>query len=199
MRQLLILFLKYPEKGRVKTRLAESIGDNQALQLYKYLVNQSISQANQGAWDLQLHWAQGLTGYPGYEQFQYSVQHGADLGQRMHNSIKSGLESYDQVLLVGSDIAGISAETFGKAFKALNNYDLVLGPANDGGYYLIGMKEAYPELFNLKEWSHSLVLNQTLEKSRGLNLSHLLVETLTDIDTIDDLKAHPELLKMIDG
>lgn len=188
--------MKYPELGRVKTRLAKGVGENKALGLYQYLVNRTLQIASNGKWSVQLHWAQSMEAYPGFEKYPHVVQEGDTLGERMARSLEMALEEHDSAVLIGSDIPGIQQNILQKAFETLEQNDLVFGPAKDGGYYLVGAKSRHPELFDLKAWSHDKVLQDSLDIAQSSGLSYGLVDTLSDLDTIDDLQHYPELLNM---
>lgn len=196
MKKLLIIFLKYPQIGRVKTRLAKSIGDEKALAIYRHLVAHTLEVAALGEWNVQLHWAQEMDAYPGFETYDYTVQKGDDLGARMSHSIALGLESHDQAVLIGSDIPGIHEDILAEAFDQLLTKDLVFGPAEDGGYYLVGARKHVPEVFNLEEWSHPKVLEQSMKRAQAEGCSLGLVDRLSDLDTVEDLKKLHDLQKL---
>jgi rSAM/selenodomain-associated transferase 1 len=124
------------------------------------------------------------------------LQKGFDLGARMRHAFRKAFrELYDKVVIVGSDLYDLNPTHIEDAFEALDNHDLVIGPSLDGGYYLLGMKELYSAVFENKVWGTNSVLKATLNDLKQQNIK--LLEPLNDIDTFDDLKAHPELLKMI--
>jgi len=117
-------------------------------------------------------------------------QRGEDVGVRMGNVFQEGLASaYHALVIVGTDIPGISAQLVTQAFSALRNHDVVLGPTSDGGYYLIGLRRAVPELFQDMPWSTDHVCELTKRKAQALGLSMALLPPLRDVDTIEDLQA----------
>lgn len=195
MQNLLIVFLKKPELGKVKTRLAVGIGKQNSLLIYKNLVLKAINTFV-GNWDVQLHWAYDIP--DNYKNNSNSfIQTGTDIGEKMMNAINFGLVNYPKVILVGADIPRLNATVIGEAFKNLENSDLVLGPALDGGYYLIGTKKSYPDIFGLSKWSHEGVLNDTITIAKQLNISYSFTESLNDLDTKEDLAEFPELLELL--
>jgi rSAM/selenodomain-associated transferase 1 len=188
----LVVFVKNPLKGQVKTRLAKDIGDEKALKVYEYLLDRCrlVCEEVVASRYLYYHknipikdkWADSL--------FQKRLQVEGDLGLKMSSAIEDcfSASSQDSVVLIGSDCYDLDAQIINKAFDALKFSDLVIGPANDGGYYLIGMKKLYKGLFSNIPWSTDQVLSQTLSKANDKKLTYLLLEELIDLDTFDDLK-----------
>lgn len=184
----LILFIKNPVPGRVKTRLAKKLGDEQALAIYRLLLQHTrAAAARTDAARIVAYsdfipesdeWDPGL--------FLKSLQSGQDLGQRMFRALASALESHPAAILAGGDIPQLSPEILTEGIQQLQRHDLVIGPASDGGYYLIGMKRAEPRLFEGIAWSGPRVLEQTLEKARELRLSTHILPTLHDVDEAED-------------
>lgn len=184
----LILFIKNPVLGRVKTRLAQKLGDEQALAVYRLLLQRTRAAAIQidaarivaysdfipdsDEWDTSL--------------FLKSLQSGQDLGQRMFQALASALENHPAAILAGGDIPQLSPEVLTEAIQQLQYHDLVIGPASDGGYYLIGMKRPEPRLFEDIAWSTPTVCRQTLAKARALQLSAHILPTLHDVDEAED-------------
>ncbi|MEZ4687715.1 MAG: TIGR04282 family arsenosugar biosynthesis glycosyltransferase [Bacteroidia bacterium] len=190
-KRLLILFVKNPEAGQVKTRLAASLGEKQAIAIYEHLLEQSHNAAENGDWDVEVWYGNQIperdrwseAGWPRIEQ------HGADIGERMHVSFLSAFEKgYDQAVLIGSDIEGMNADFIREAFEKLSHSDSVFGPANDGGYYLVGLKKPVPSLFLDKTWSHEKVLAEAIETTGAAGFTHSLLPVLFDIDTEEDLR-----------
>ncbi|HEX6983348.1 MAG TPA: TIGR04282 family arsenosugar biosynthesis glycosyltransferase [Balneolaceae bacterium] len=196
MQQLLIVFIKNPIKGRVKTRLAESIGDERALQVYRELLEVTKSVSDQLNCHRQVWYSHfidddDLWTDDGYEK---RLQEGGDLGERMKNSFRKAFdEGASKVVIIGSDCPGLTSEVIKQAYDALDNDDLVIGPSKDGGYYLLGMNTFHPELFDDKPWSSSQVLNQTIKQAKKQELSFKLLTELNDIDTKEDLDKFREM------
>lgn len=191
-RSALIIFVKNPEKGKVKTRLAKTVGDEKALKVYYELLRITKSVAdplsvNKQVWysrfvDEDDLWSKG--------NFEKHLQKGKNLGQRMLYAFQQAFESgHEKVVIIGSDCASLGTEIIEKAFGMLDDQDVVIGPARDGGYYLLGMSELVTEVFENKSWSTSSVLESTVKQIEKMNLSYHLLPTLSDIDTEADLRS----------
>jgi rSAM/selenodomain-associated transferase 1 len=190
--EVLLIFVKNPEKGKVKTRLARTIGDQEALAVYKKLLKTTKSVAD----PLQVTKQVWYSAYIGEQDmwskgsYQKKLQAGRDLGERMKNAFRKAFDKqFGKVVIIGSDCAAISSEIIQQAFDALDNHQTVVGPSEDGGYYLLGMAECYPELFDVQEWSTDSVLEETLNQAQNMGLSLKLLPELNDIDTEEDLRA----------
>jgi rSAM/selenodomain-associated transferase 1 len=198
--QALAIFCKTPDKGFVKTRLAEDIGDQKALEVYLkllkitdektktfsasrhlYLTSSVDENLDEMLASLQRHNVFNI------DETHVCLQYGEDLGQRMHLAFNHLLENHQSVVLIGCDLPDLNSELLDRAFQMLQSNDLVLGPSCDGGYYLIGIKKNHPELFQQISWSTEKVLTQTIKRARQLSLKFHLLEELRDIDTLDDL------------
>ena len=191
-KELLIIFVKNPVLGKVKSRLAQSIGAGKALSVYMKLQDKLNEEVEDLMFDKQVCYSDDIEGKDIWKNDTYgkSVQKGDDLGQRMHEAIQNAFhESYSKVCLIGSDIYDLSASIILKSFKLLDKHDIVIGPSKDGGYYLIGMKSPNKRLFQKKKWSTTEVLSETIKDLIKLNLSYALLTELNDIDVIDDIKG----------
>lgn len=186
----LIIFVKNPVAGRVKTRLAAVIGEEEALQVYLFLQKCTRETALE---------VQGVSKYLFYSDhieagdawdeahFEKKIQSGDDLGQRMSRACEDILTRHERVVLIGSDCPQLDAPLIQRAFDALEmKHDLVIGPTNDGGYYLIGMKQMNPALFEKIAWSTPLVLQQTLTAAQRNGLTVYILPVLNDIDDWED-------------
>jgi rSAM/selenodomain-associated transferase 1 len=192
MRQLLLIFIKNPEEGKVKTRLAQSIGDEKALKVYKELLRITKSVTDRLNCDHQVWYSKFIIEDDLWNDVSYEkrLQKGNNLGQRMKNAFSRAFEEdYKKVIIIGSDCPDITKEIIQQAWGELDKNELVIGPSKDGGYYLLGMTSFQPKLFNNKSWSTSSVLNETLKQADGLGLSYRLLPELNDIDTKEDLDA----------
>lgn len=188
MKNALIIFLRKPVKGRVKTRLAKSVGDDAALEIYRRLLHHTRSITGQLAADKFLFYADEAPDDEGWQAKALLPQQGADLGERMLNAFHQVLNlGYDKALIIGSDCLELDAAIVTKAFQQLNEADVVLGPAADGGYYLLGMKALHNTLFQQVNWSSSQVFDQTMQKIKQAALTCGLLPCLNDIDTAEDL------------
>ena len=190
--RLLIVFVKNARKGRVKTRLAKTIGNERALLIYRTLLKLTSEMAEKVNAVRQVWYSDSIELNDMFRKdlFEKFLQKGSNLGERMHLAFDSGFRSgFEKVLLVGSDCPDISQDMVEKAFRELEDSDMVIGPSRDGGYYLIGFSShAYdPDIFEGIKWSTPVVLSQTLEIAERKGLSTARLAVLNDIDTEEDL------------
>ena len=190
-KSLLIIFVKNLVPGHVKTRLAEDIGIDGALDVYQYLVEHTAEITE----DLKVDKAVFYSEYVEIEdiwddsQYKLLIQKGKSLGERMSNAFEKAFETgYEKVVIIGSDSIEISEKHLNDAFKQLDDHDYVIGPAKDGGYYLLGMKEPSPSFFEGKKYGHDKVLKELLEEVAKTQKEFSLLDELSDIDTFQDLK-----------
>ncbi|MEO6683809.1 MAG: TIGR04282 family arsenosugar biosynthesis glycosyltransferase [Ginsengibacter sp.] len=194
----LLIFVKNPQLGFVKTRLARTVGNEKALAIYKELlshtvlitrslpIEKSVFYSDYIEDDL---WESSL--------FQKNIQDGDNLGVRMRNAFKiSFAAGYAKVVIIGTDCFELTSEIIMQAFAVLEYNDIVIGPATDGGYYLLGMKKEFSPLFKNISWSTPEVLNQTIEICRNHSLFWFLLPELSDIDDEEDLKKHESQLPL---
>lgn len=194
----LVIFAKAPVPGKVKTRLIPALGEEGACQLYKHMLTTIVARlAEASLCSIRLYCHPDTT----HEVFtylakQYGVvlctQEGGDLGERMLVACRQTLTQHAKVIAIGSDCPGYSKSYLDKAINALNEMDVVVGPAYDGGYVLLGMKEAEPLIFSQVEWGTETVLGKTLINLQNKNLSTYLLPSLHDIDVPDDLIHWPD-------
>ena len=197
-KNLTIVFVRNPELGKVKTRLAKTIGDKKALNIYILLLKHTESVLQKVSSDKVVYYSEEIQNNDLWSNrcFQKKLQKGNDLGERMQHAFETAFkEGYEKVVIVGSDLFDLKAAHIENAFKALENHDLVIGPSLDGGYYLLGMKVLHPAVFKNKQWGTDSVLETTLKNLEQENVK--LLEALNDIDTFEDLQQQPELLKKI--
>ena len=190
MNNALIIFIKNPVLGKVKTRLAATVGDETALEVYKELLNYTQKITLLIDADKFLFYADFLQREDEWpnDRFIKHLQKGNDLGERMYTAFEDTfLNKYQKVIIIGSDCLDLSASVIEDAYKFLNESDVVIGPAKDGGYYLLGMKNPHSCLFKNIAWSTSQVLKQTVSICRSQHLNYSLLPTLTDIDVENDL------------
>lgn len=188
---LLILFVKNPRLGRVKTRLAATLGDKQALEIYNRLLGITHREAGKLAEDKEVWYSDFIDQNDLFEsgKFKKKLQQGENLGERMWNAVSDAFDSgYRRVIVIGSDCPDIDAGILHEAFEKLNHADTVLGPSKDGGYYLIGFSKLIPEVFRNISWSTSQVLSQTREILVNVKTGWVELRALNDIDTEEDLK-----------
>lgn len=190
--RLLIVFVKNPEMGRVKTRLAADIGDTEALHIYQKLTAHTRCEASEVKADRQVWYSEFIDEKDQWNSslFAKRLQPDGNLGKKMKCAFASGFNSgYGKVVLIGSDCPTILTRHIEEAFEKLESHDTVLGPSSDGGYYLIGLKKLKTSLFKDKPWSSSELYEQTLNELRDSGLSYCKLEELNDIDTADDLES----------
>lgn len=191
MKQALIIFAKNPEAGKVKTRLAATLGNEEALAIYRQLLSHTVSVTE----DLTVHkfvfYSSHIDQNDVWDSKKYykEIQQGNDLGERMQHAVGSIFQKgYDKVVIIGTDCPGLSAEIIINAFAYLQSHNLAIGPAEDGGYYLLGMKKMHRELFDGILWSTSTVLSTTMKKATALQITYSLLPVLQDVDEEKDLK-----------
>jgi len=190
-KNLLLIFIKNPKPGKVKTRLAETVGKDKAYQVYLDLLNYTISEAMKVDSARQVWYSFYIDREDKIDEdsFQKSVQSGKDLGEKMMNAFAQGFkDGYGKIVIIGSDCPEIAASIIEDAFEKLDAFDVVLGPSEDGGYYLLGMRQLIPELFSNIDWSTERVLQQTMVAIQQKKLTWHQLPVLNDIDTEEDLK-----------
>lgn len=193
----LIIFARYPEIGKVKTRLIPDLAPEAATNIYKEMAEFTLQQAR----DLRLLrnvsidvWFTGGTedqmkAWLG-DDLAYQIQVGETLGDRLIYALQSTIQRGSKsILIIGTDCPELDAQILNQGFSQLQNHDLVLGAAADGGYYLIGLQKFLPELFMHIPWSTSEVLAKTLNIAQEMGLSQFILPTLTDVDTVKDLEV----------
>ncbi|MEJ1933908.1 TIGR04282 family arsenosugar biosynthesis glycosyltransferase [Nostoc sp. NIES-2111] len=193
--QHLIIFSRYPEPGKTKTRLIPALGAAGAANLQRQMTEYTLSQVKElqqvinvssevrfAGGDIQL--MQNWLG----ANLVYQPQGDGDLGLRMTRSLYNAFQAQaTQVVIIGTDCPGLNCQILTQAFEQTYTVDLVLGPAVDGGYYLIGLRRFVPELFINIDWGSSQVLHQTVEIANKLNLSYHYLPQLADVDRPEDL------------
>lgn len=199
MSECLIIFTRYPEPGKTKTRLIPALGAEGAATLQRQMTEHTLDQVK----ELQAKRLVSVEVYfvGGNQQLMqswlgtsviYRQQGDGDLGRRMAIAFQTALEAGKQrVVVIGTDCPDLKAEVMVKAFHALEQHDLVLGPAQDGGYYLIGLCRLIPELFTGISWSTAEVLQQTMSIAQRLELAVAYLPRLSDVDRPEDLVSNP--------
>lgn len=187
---LLIIFTRNPVKGKVKTRLAASIGDDSALRIYNKLREHTRTVALESGAHLAVYYADHV---PDSDIFLCNgtrsfLQNGEDLGTRMLNAFRQGFsDNYLRIALIGTDCPELTGNLLRHAFELLKQHGAVIGPARDGGYYLIGMRRLIPELFINRKWSTPHVYREAMDTFRHNEVDCAVLRQLSDIDTADDL------------
>jgi len=214
----LIVMARYPEPGKTKTRLARSIGDDEAVRLYRAfltdLANRFAGSAcsppkrsfNRPRGELLLHWAYTPVEVDYYaflaslvpslvKQMRCFPQEGPELGARLHHAFRwAHAHRFQRTVVIGSDSPHISLDLIEQACHALDETDVVLGPAEDGGYYLIAMRNPY-DVFSGIPMSTNMVLEMTMERARWQGLKVSLLESLFDVDELADLMRLAQMLQ----
>ncbi len=186
----LIIFAKAPRLGQVKSRLAASIGETAACDAYKKIAKHLLENLRE-LQNVEIRFAPDdaeneMRNWLG-DSFVYASQGNGDLGSRLQRAFAESFEEGNRrVLIIGSDCPYVITQDIQLAEEALATNDIVLGPATDGGYWLIGMREPQPALFQNIPWSADTVLETTLGRCRENHLSFQLLRTLDDIDVAAD-------------
>ncbi|WP_246848991.1 TIGR04282 family arsenosugar biosynthesis glycosyltransferase [Aquimarina sp. U1-2] len=188
-KNLLLIFTRNPELGKCKTRLAATIGDQAALNIYSFLLEHTRSLTQKLDVSKQVHYSVKIRENDLWDPQIYDkrLQIGQDLGDRMNHAFAEGFASgYEHIVIIGSDMYDLSTEDIEASFLALQSHDYVIGPATDGGYYLLGMKSLTSQVFKNKKWGTASVLKDTVNDLQN-NTIHLLEER-NDIDIYEDIK-----------
>jgi len=207
-RKRLIIFTRYPEPGTTKTRMIPALGAGGAADLQRWMTDHLVAKVKplieQWSLTVEVRFEGGserlMREWLG-PSFSYRHQGRGDIGRRMQRSLADGFqEGYTSIVIIGSDVPDISSAIIHRAFEELQKNSLVLGPAGDGGYYLIGMQkvnedQAYPELFEAINWGTSEVLSQTIAAAHQIGIGYALLDTLKDVDRPADLKVWNRALR----
>ncbi|MGB3262591.1 MAG: TIGR04282 family arsenosugar biosynthesis glycosyltransferase [Microcoleus sp.] len=191
----LIIFTRYPEPGKTKTRLIPVLGKEGAANLHRLMAQKAIARAltlqNSRRLSVEIHYTGGspqqMQDWLGTDVI-YQNQTDGDLGTRMAAAFQNSFDSgVDKTVIIGTDCPALKPEIMAKAFDELSQHDLVLGPAKDGGYYLIGLGRSVPELFGGINWGTNEVFAATRAIAQNLDLKIAYLPTLADIDRPEDL------------
>jgi rSAM/selenodomain-associated transferase 1 len=195
-----LFYVKFPEYGKVKTRLANDIGHDHALDLYKCFLLDMLTMLESAVLcsdNMQICICYAPeTAEPAFralfgENYHYFPQQGNDLGERMQQSFQHAFHSgLDRAVLIGSDLPDLPVRIVTTAFERLNRFDIVIGPSGDGGYYLLGFRQKtfFPEVFQGITWSTAMVCAETLKKIEQAGYSVSLLPEWKDIDHYTDLQ-----------
>lgn len=187
-----MLFVRHPELGKVKTRLAKDLGEERALAIYIKLLEYTRSITTGIEADKVVYYAGEVQKRDLWDNgvYQKKAQAQGDLGRRMEQAFLSAFtKSYERVIIIGSDCLQLNQQIIEQAFDELKTNDVVVGPATDGGYYLLGMKQLHNSLFENKSWSTAQVLPETLTVLEQEKLSYILLPVLSDVDHAEDVDA----------
>ncbi|MDT0606738.1 TIGR04282 family arsenosugar biosynthesis glycosyltransferase [Croceitalea rosinachiae] len=186
---LLLIFTRNPELGKCKTRLAATIGDKAALDIYKFLLRHTVEITKNLFVEKYVYYSEDIWEDDIWNSKLYTkkLQEGIDLGERMKNAFADGFKNgFQKIIIIGSDMYDLSQDDLANAFSKLDEHDFVIGPALDGGYYLLGMKYVKEELFSDKVWGTGTVLKHTLKNLANDDFN--LVDERNDVDFYEDIK-----------
>lgn len=189
----IIVFVKNPRLGYVKTRLAIDIGDQKALEIYMKLTEHTKTVLSElSGVDRYVFYSDYIDDSDGWSSHQFvkGIQHNGDLGDRIKSAFYQVFQSNKKSIIIGSDCAQLTAAHIEKAILSLEQHNVVIGPSLDGGYYLLGMDSNYSFLFESIEWSTDSVFEETQKKALENNLTVGIIETLSDIDYLEDWEKY---------
>ena len=190
-KERLIIFYKNPELGKVKTRLAATVGEEMALAVYFRLASHTRTVVSSVSADKVVYYSQAVDFEDEWKDVHKAMQKGSDLGERMHHAFEESFAlGYESVCIIGTDCWQLEAKHLQEAFEQLITHEVVIGPATDGGYYLLGMKQMHAQFFQDKVWSSDTVLSRTLTDLKTLHLTFHLLPSLSDVDEEKDLPNH---------
>lgn len=179
--------------------MAAKIGDKAALNIYLFLLKHTAKITEKLAVDKEVYYSEEIENEDVWNKaiFKKKVQTGSNLGERMKNAFQEGFqEGYENIIIIGSDLYDLDDRDLDKAFEALENSDYIIGPAVDGGYYLLGMKSLNLDLFKNKSWSTDSVFRETIKDMNTKNIT--ILEKRNDIDHYEDIEGHPAFLQFLD-
>lgn len=202
MKQTVLIFAKNLIHGEVKTRLAATAGNDVAFSVYEQLIKHTVGITSSLPVDKTVFYSKSIEPEDVWDSkiYRKKVQSGNDLGERMRNAFAGVfVEGYEKAAIIGTDCMELNSAIIIDAFACLDKHEVVIGPAKDGGYYLLAMKKLYVELFENINWSTHEVFSQTLEICKRLDLSTHLLPELSDIDDEDDLNKSLNLFLTDNG
>lgn len=193
-----MIFSRPAVLGMVKTRLAADVGDEAALNIYNFLLGHTVSVTRDLDVVKQVHYSEEIVLNDIWDNDIYNkkLQRGEGLGERMQYAFEDGFRNgYENIIIIGSDLLDLCREDLEKAFSLLQDNDFVIGPAEDGGYYLLGMKRVFPQIFQHKKWGTSSVFQETVKDLREEDVAYL--EYRNDVDVYGDIKGKKEFQQFL--
>lgn len=192
----LLIFIRNPELGKVKTRLAGDLGNEEALRIYNRLLEHTRKVAQSVPVERFLFYSNFVDQQDNWpvKDFRKALQPSGDLGDRMQQAFEQALASCERAVIVGSDCPGLTQDILQTAFDQLGTHDFVIGPAMDGGYYLLGMKRLTPDLFQNMTWSTDQVFRETTDRMAARGGTYYQLPTLSDIDYAEDWEKYGSLI-----
>lgn len=197
----LVLFAKYPEPGTVKKSIGKVIGMEKSAGLCKAFIKDLVEKNSNKDYDLYLSFIgrQNKESYRRmFPQAILYVQRGTNLGENLFCSFEDLLDDYSKVIILSCDAPQISSSTISKAYNALDSYDVVIGPADDGGYYLLGLKSP-AQIFEKLPWGSDNLLKEQIRQIKEKGLTYVYMNKEPDVDTLEELKTMKENLKKEDA
>ena len=193
---IILLFVRAPAKGKIKSRLGSAIGEDAALEVYKKFILDIIDTIVKSGYPLRIFFhprdaGEALANWLG-PRFHYMPQAGDDLGENMERAFRKVFtEGFTRAVLLGSDIPDLTPAVLREALESLRTNDVVMGPAADGGYYLIGCKRGsfLPHIFHGIVWRTNMVFRETMSILHEASLRVHVLPEWQDVDTRDDLKS----------
>lgn len=195
----LIIFQKNAVLGKVKTRLSADVGDEVAMEIYQQLVRHTHNVCKSLPVQKFLFFSEFIPDDISEfgQDYQFEVQSGTHLGSRMENAFQRLFaKGFQKIIVIGTDCGELEKSILEEAFELLDTHEVIIGPAKDGGYYLLGMKKLFPDLFEDIPWSTEKVLFLTMEKLEKQKISYELLEILFDVDRIEDWEKLKEKQKV---
>ncbi|QEH42521.1 TIGR04282 family arsenosugar biosynthesis glycosyltransferase [Chitinophaga sp. XS-30] len=191
-KKALIIFVRHPVLGRVKTRIAATLGEETALAVYRELLVHTAAITRPVQADKFVFYADGTQENDLWDAavYQKRAQADGDLGERMQQAFRELFAAgYQHIAIIGSDCFALGTAVIDTAFSSLQSSRVVAGPSTDGGYYLLGMRAFAPSLFENKRWSTGSVMSDTLQSVQALGWDYTLLPTLSDVDEATDIPA----------
>jgi len=191
MNKHLIIFIKNPELGKAKTRIAKTTGDEKALSIYKELLQHTRETVQKVDCQRQLFYSAFIDNDDPWSNtdFNKQLQINGGLGEKMQAAFQLVHREGDRTLVIGSDCGELTPQIIDQAFEALRTHDVVLGPTFDGGYYMLGMRDLQLDLFQDIDWSTEKVYSQTIQNIKAANATYFELPRLHDIDFEEDYLA----------
>lgn len=193
----LVIFAKFPVPGKVKKKIGQVIGMDNSAKLCTAFINDLIEENSEKDYDIYL----SFIGHEYKEKYREMfpnailyVQRGTNMSENVQSAFEDLLDDYEKVALIGCDVPQLSSETVIKAFNALASYDVVLGPSEDGGYYLVALKKPH-DIFKGVPWGKPQLLEEQMKLLKEKKLTFVLLHKLPDVDTVDELKHLKNVLK----
>ncbi|NQU79258.1 glycosyltransferase [Candidatus Woesearchaeota archaeon] len=197
----LVIFAKFPEPGKVKKKVGNVLGMDASAELCKCFIEDLISENENKDYDLYL----SFIGHQHKEEYRSMfphailyVQRGSNLSENLRCTFEDLLDDYEKVVVIGCDVPQMSYDTIIKAYNALDSYDVVMGPASDGGYYLVGLKKP-TDIFDDMPWGSEALLSEQTSALEKKGLTYVLLDVLDDVDTFEELIMLKNVLKRQDA